>query len=92
MIILSNKILLFLSLLLIYTQCDLLEVERLVLEELSDEWGVELNDCSSEFIECCNGNTAVCKLYVYYNICVINEEYTLLQLMSTLFVKCFVHR
>lgn len=69
----SNKSLLFLSLLLIYIQCNLSENELLVLEELGDEWGVVLNGCSGDTIVCCNENTTVCEMYVYQR-----EEATLL--------------
>ncbi len=65
--VLSTKILLILSLFLFYIHCELSEEELSVLNDLSNAWEVELYDCSSEGIKCCNGNTTVCEMYVNEN-------------------------
>lgn len=58
------KILLILPLVFLYIQCDLSDEELSVLEELSNEWGVDMEDCTSGGIDCCPGET-ICRMYVY---------------------------
>lgn len=58
------KLLIALYLFTYYIRSELPVEELLVLQDLSDEWGVSIENCSSYGIECCNNNSTVCKMYV----------------------------
>lgn len=64
MMVLTSKSLAILFYLLSCIYCQLADNEFNALQELSIEWGIELNNCSSDWITCSPDNTTVHEMFV----------------------------